>query len=300
LGVWLWASEPVEARLISLWVDGIQDEEIIKLSTTPKFYTISGSIQKSAERIKVVINPFLVRPDHTITIFFDDIVLTNGMFLEDKEIVYKSEDDKYGEWGGQVFKNLVRNPSADRNWLTIKPGILNNIREFTNLPDYAISAIQDTQFTSNFYTASAKNLFKTFWAIFGWNHVKIPPGWYYFLLGITIAGILNGFSYLLKSWGKYNLRWKLSVFWLGFGTGTIWFAAIARTSLPFWNSSLFIPAARYAYPVILPTMMIIMSGLLFLGKSPRSQKWGSFFLITILVILDIVSIFSIYRFYYQI
>jgi hypothetical protein len=69
------------------------------------------------------------------------------------------------------------------------------------------------------------------------------------------------------------------------------------------GGSYFIPVARYAYPAIIPTMLFLNLGWLELIRGAEKYlklpyKVSYVLLVLFFVVLNVISIFSIYRFYY--
>ncbi len=92
-------------------------------------------------------------------------------------------------------------------------------------------------------------------------------------------------------------RQLLSAGWLLIGVLFIWTTAILRTDFPFWGEKLQIPVGRYAYPAVIPTIIILSVGWLWLSNK-LAKKWiGIFLIIVSFIILDIISIVTIYNFY---
>ena len=48
---------------------------------------------------------------------------------------------------------------------------------------YHLLGLLDWAYAGGFYKASLVNVFQTFWARFGWNHVGLAPAWYWLLAG---------------------------------------------------------------------------------------------------------------------
>ena len=298
LGAWVWASEPLEIRSPALWVDGNYLAKQSRITTTPTFLAVSGTIPKNTKLIRIVLDPQVQSIDQSVTIYYDGIVLAEGLHPQAEGPIFNDPKGYQGIWGEEKFDNLARNPSAENSWVIIKPATYQFISKFISaLPFHSVSAIQDYQAMGNIYFLSLKNLFQSFWARFGWNHIRLPNIWYRFLALITVismAGILWGF---IETWQERALQWKIAVLWLILAGGLIWVAAIMRLELPVWNSNVFIPSARYAYPAITPTMFVFVAGWRFIINRLPYQHIGRILLVFSLVVLDIFSLITIFKFY---
>ncbi|MFQ5615994.1 MAG: hypothetical protein ACE5GO_06000 [Anaerolineales bacterium] len=157
--------------------------------------------------------------------------------------------------------------------------------------------MQDYRVTRNYYLGTIKNLFQSFWARFGWNHIRLTRGWYYFLALASVTGVAGAIWGAYKYWSCRPIQWKVSVIWLAIAGGVMWVAALARQSLPFWESLYFIPSARYAYPAMIPTMLVIAGGWVFLANRTSYKKVLTILPIVLLVALDISSLLVIIQYY---
>jgi hypothetical protein len=150
-----------------------------------------------------------------------------------------------------------------------------------------------------YYRSAIKNLFQTFWAAFGWGHIRLQPAWLYYVLGmVTLFGIIG--AVVAASRRRFRLPWELVLF-LGAAIIWMWGAAFMR-GLGSVVGEIFIPSARYAYPAAIPTMLILCLGWIELlpinqhNRYPallRLVPYGVFFLA--LNLISLVTIILYYR-----
>jgi hypothetical protein len=167
-------------------------------------------------------------------------------------------------------------------------------------PGYLIASIQDLRISQGIYKSVFTNLFQSFWARFGWNHIRLPSRWYWGLVILSFAGIAGSFYFLVTNFKKgiaLSSRQLLSAGWLLLGLLLVWIGAILRTDFPYWGDKTFIPGARYAYPVVIPTIMVFSVGWYWLSRKLPKKRIGIILVILIFIILDIFSIVTIYNFY---
>jgi hypothetical protein len=120
-------------------------------------------------------------------------------------------------------------------------------------------------------------------------------------LGIfTLSGLTGA---LAAFWRKRKeiIHWDVFLF-LGLALIGIWGAAFLRGLSSVLEGRNLIPVARYAYPVIIPTMLILNSGwfevIRWIEKYLKiSQKVLLGMLILCFILLDILSVYSIYQYY---
>ena len=167
-------------------------------------------------------------------------------------------------------------------------------------PGLTIGLLQDPAPLVPYYKSATKMLFHTFWARFGWAQVTLVGYRPYSILGFfTLLGFAGAVVAFWRS--RKQIRWELLIF-LGLALVSLWGAALLRGITSYINGGYFIPVARYAFPVIIPSMLILNIGWLeimrwiehYLKVPQRSQLWV---LISLFVLLDILSIYSIYKFY---
>jgi hypothetical protein len=82
----------------------------------------------------------------------------------------------------------------------------------------------------------------------------------------------------------------------------IWGSALLRGVTSVIGGSYFFPVARYAYPAIIPTMLILNIGWLEITRwiekfGKVKQKYQLWVLVAVFILLDILSVYSIYKFY---
>jgi hypothetical protein len=93
---------------------------------------------------------------------------------------------------------------------------------------------------------------------------------------------------------KTHLRWAV---WLLIVTGLlVWLNALLRPH-PLVIEP-FIPAARYAYPAIVPTVLFMVAGWLNLAPRPF-RRWAIWLALAILLTIDVVSVWTLWTFHYR-
>jgi hypothetical protein len=309
LGAWMWASQPMEIDSVQLRVfDGDQVfVEKMVLTDSPQFYAFTLVPQGNTQRTWVMLRPSESREiEVPVEIYYDGIVLAEGEFSLNQTPQF-SGDGSTGTWGGIPFENLLRNGSAEQSWLYLRPWAEQlGLKVFRDRerPSLTIYSIIDLPSTGWYFRNAATHLFRTFWAKFGWGHVSLSGAKpYRFLLIFTLAGLL-GFFWAFWQRRKHlkNLPWDIMVF-LGFALGSIWSLALLRGA-GYVFTPVYWPVARYAYPVIIPTVLILCMGWYTLLK--MLSKWlrlpdlvmyiiyvGMLFIINFYALISIASFYSI-------
>jgi hypothetical protein len=302
LGAWVWSDESVQVSLIELWVDGVRTPQEITVDREPTFSSFQAKIPPDAKNVQIFIMPFIEGDSQPTNIFLDGLVFLEGAWSQSSSPVFDDNTANTGVWDERRFTNLARNPSFETSWLTLKPEIESQIYKRMKIinPSYLLASIQDLETSRGIYRSAFTNLFQSFWARFGWNHIRLASGWYWGLVILTIAGIGGSLYFLVASFNKgtdLSSRQSLSAGWLLTGMLFIWIGAILRTDFPFGFDEVFIPPARYAYPAVIPTIIVLSVGWYWLSRR-FTWKWiGIILVILSFILLDIFSIVRIYNFY---
>jgi hypothetical protein len=253
----------------------------------------------------VILDPLLSVPDSEIRVFYDGITLVSGDFSNSSSPEFDDNFTQSGLWAGKPINNIIRNASVETSWPRLRPKVDSAIQRFTPLkPSWMLNSILDWENSKWYYQEASSNLLRTFWGKFGWGHVPIIGRKPYRVPGlITLLGVACGVWWAIRR--LTTSSFELPVF-LGITLLLVWGAALLRgmSSIEFSIIFLFIPAARYAYPAIVPTVMLLNAGWLALAEQLENRlripKFALLFLYLFFFIgLDIISLISIYRFYYS-
>ena len=312
LGFWVWASRPevITAPQVRV-LDGRQQfgGEPLPVDETPRFFAFTFTPQGNTAITWVELAPGAGASATTpLEIFYDGLVLTAG-----DHAAAPPPDAESQTWGGTPYQNLLRNPSAERGWVYLRPwadALMTRLfadykgqRHFS----FTLYTLLDWPSSGWYYRAVATILLRSFWARFGWGHVPLLAGpWlgkpYRLLAAVTLLG-LGGVP--LALWQRRRrlaeLPWgRLSV--LAAATGLVWGMTLVRGAT-YVLVRFFSPVARYAYPAIIPTMFFLTLGWLAwwhpVERRLRLPGWavyalyGGFF-----GLLNAYALASIYVFYH--
>jgi hypothetical protein len=302
LGAWIWADKPATVQTPILRVAGQSIVKQVEINEEPRFFSVSEKIGSNASQLNITLSPVDNLVDESLTVYYDGIVVVEGRWQGDTPPIFNDSTGREGVWGGEEFLNLVRNPSAEiagpqvRGWVETVIG-----NRFPGNPALILGLLFDPTPITSYYTATIKSLLQTFWARFGWAHVVLRGFRPYTILGIfTLSGLTGA---LAAFWRKRKeiIHWDVFLF-LGLALIGIWGAAFLRGLSSVLEGRNLIPVARYAYPVIIPTMLILNSGwfevIRWIEKYLKiSQKVLLGMLILCFILLDILSVYSIYQYY---
>ena len=304
LGAWMWASEPVTARTPILVDDfgNRSDPEEVTLGLQPTFIATWATLPENTVRVWISLEPLTNTVDEEIRIYYDDVVVAPGLRPLNENPRFINGSTESGEWGGVSFNNLIRNRSAELSGLRLRPWVDQfgmKILPDRGRPSIILYSLLDHSAAGWYYNIAAENLLKTFWAKFGWGHVTLLGSKPYRLLGlITILGLLGGVIGIIKY--RKHIHWSALIF-LGVVVMVIWGMAWTRGAIYLFHR-IFIPSARYAYPVIIPTTFFLVLGWrLIIQSIERFLRLPTWFHVVVylalMISLDIYAIISIVRFY---
>jgi dolichyl-phosphate-mannose-protein mannosyltransferase len=305
LGAWIWATRPLAINPLTLY-DGQQSfSPAIQVDTSPKFFALSVVLGSDASHARVILTPGNSDIAEENTVFYDGLVLAEGKLPLDTVPQFSGPDAQQGIWGGQPFSNILRNASVEIVGPGIKPWPVESRPELLiySSPELMLGSLLDWRGAGWYYQATAQNLLKTFWAKFGWGHVPLSLPFTthpYFLLAILTCVGLGGAA--IRLWNRrFSLSWNLLLF-VAIATIGIWGQTFLRGTHSLVYPGAFIPGARYTYPVIVPTLLVLNAGWLEIAcylscqlRLTSTMKYVVFFLF--FLSLDLAALFSIIHYY---
>jgi len=295
-GAWLWASEAATACLPAIYTTEISQASCLPIPVTPEpvFHAISITVPADSSLLRVA----LLAPQTDA--FYDGLVLIEGDFAARGTPSFSTPDGSHGEWDGEPFTNYLRNASAERSWLTIWPAMDALISRLAYIQlAIGMTSLSDLPATSWYYRSTGAALLRTFWGRFGWGHVSLPGGKPYRLLGsVTLIGLAGLLSLAWRR--RRSLPWVWIALLLSMTT-LCWGAALMRGNHSLIGT-VFIPPARYAYPAMIATLLLLTAGWLEIGR--LAQRWcriplqaSALLYILAFLALDILSLATIIAYY---
>jgi hypothetical protein len=303
LGAWMWASEPVETTTPVLNFGDHSYSRPVTLGVNPAWYALQIPSIDDPQRLWITLGPKLDPSGKDISIYFDGLVIVEGHRPVDSPPQFSDQGGNAGFWGGQPFTNLIRNGSAEISGPRVQPWIEKTIvAAFPsyNAPSFILAYLLDWSGANWHYWASGARLFRTFWAKFGWGNVPLlghKP--YRVLLEFTLLGILGATIGLYRR--RKSLLWSVLLI-MGVSLSGIWFGALIRGLSVFSAQRLWIPVARYAYPAVIPTLLVLSVGWLEVlrgvGRLVHLPEWGQIGLyFGLFFVLDVYSMVSIFTYF---
>jgi hypothetical protein len=300
LGMWAWASEPVNISYPQLRVNGgdIIQAGWVQLNNHPTFYSSTGLVPEDASWVVLTISPGV--HNSKLEIYWDCLILIKGDYGPEPLPNPMDKNCAQIGWGDQVHENYIRNASGEKAWPVLNDKIASFVDKRFSFAVVNLYAVLDHQSTWQYFYSTSAHLFRTFWGKFGWGEVSLlgsKP--YRVFLFLTVAAIIGWVVALWKDRPQlYN-----SIFLF------LALAAISQIVMTLfrgagnWYNYIYTPNARYAYPSIFPIGVIMSIGWWSLTHNYfRSGKYNTLLFVFLFVsigILNVWAMFSIWTFYYR-
>ena len=300
LGAWIWADHPQQIHFPSLGSGSQITSKTISIGIQPTFNVLTVTLTGDINHLRVNLAPITGAAAAANTIYYSGLVLAEGERPTDALPQFSDTTGSQGRWGSRYFQNLLRNPNAQQGWLRLRPRLESALSKmFPAQASLILPSMLDWRGSENYYRTAAGQLFRSFWAKFGWGHVSLLGDKPYRWLAVSsLFAVLGSGIFVVRRWRL--LPWKVIVV-LALTAVTIWGATLLR-GINYIDEGTFFPSARYAYPAIIPTMMLFSIGWLQILRIPgdwlhvsRRWQWGIYILV--LLGLDLFAVASIYAYY---
>jgi hypothetical protein len=301
LGAWIWASQTRTVHTPVLDDENDRAFQEVAVGPSPTYFSYTTTLDVDADRIKVILSPTDGEVDKALSVYYDGVVLVKGDIPLADESCSFSSDGAMISWRGQEYANFIRNPSAEYVWPWVRGWVDRRLSGIFPAPaSQIVGTLLDWRSSAWYFRATFRQLFQTFWAKFGWAHVPLVGHKPYRVLGLfTVAGLMGA---MVGLWRRRRLMSWETLFFFACALVLVWGFALMRGSSSILEGNILIPSARYAYPVVIPTMLILTFGwievlntLRYWLKLPLYAEYLAYFGLWLL--LDLVSIISIAKFY---
>jgi hypothetical protein len=259
LGAWMWSDTPVKINSPFIKEDGNTYSQQFEIDAKPRFYAFHATIAENTSQMQIILAPYIPAEVGATNIYFDGIVLAQGNRPLNQIPDFANKIATHGSWGEQPFMNLVHGGSGESPWPFVRPWADKLIgRYFPGRPSEILGAVLDWRPVAWYYRTTLQNLAFTFWARFGWGHVKLLGNRFVdpILLILSLLGLLGTILAIIRQRGR--LPWPIITFF-SLVLLLIWGPAVVR-GVGSLTGSVFIPSARYAYPAIIPSDLLLVYG----------------------------------------
>lgn len=300
VGAWIWADQPVEGKPIIV-DDGVAGQgEIVEVGVTPTFVSFPVTLDSNASFVNIIIQSIKDQDNPGNRLYVDGLVFVQGDYSEATSPEWGDDSGQVVYWADDQLTNHVRNPSFEQPWIRLRASLFASIlgRWYTTASQ-AVTSLGDWASSAWYYRVTLTNLLQTFWGKFGWGHIPLLAGKLYWLMAlVTALGLIGSIDRLWQR--RKVVRWDiLGILALAMVFGWLFAAGRGVTSL---SGQVFIASSRYAYPVIIPTLLLLVSGWKALVDSMR--RYVNLPRVTLYLLyaiglfgLDLASWWSIIRYY---
>jgi len=231
-------------------------------------------------------------------VFWDDIVLIEGLVGAEGGLpVFDNRDSSSGVWNGIRFSNLLKNGSAEQHWNNAPDSFWSFMINYgtgtwANRLNGQLFTLYDLDRTGLGYFAGIRAMFVTFWGSFVGGDWPGLARWHYVVAIVFLIISLYG-------WLRYvNFDSTLKVIPLGLPL-CFWCLVLAylitgilRMEISAeWVPPLYYSTSRFILPAIIPVMLLLISGLVFL----TSRKLSRLLIATLVLLIFLANSWMLLR-----
>jgi hypothetical protein len=266
VGGWVWASRPASVPGPGVMFDRGDFNVVvvtppISVTTTPTFVAWQFEVPESTGSLHYFLSAAIAPGDAPVTIYADGAVLAAGRYPAGEAPQFDDDAARGGVWGGERFINLVRNPSAEGVGPRLRGAIERTSYAYLRRsPSQFLVALLDVERTGRIilFDVAPWMIFALFGA-YAWSQVRLEGGWWPWVCGVAVAGGLAG---SLWWWVRRRARapaaTRAALAFLALVALALWANAALR-ALPLLRTEP-LPFPRYAFPAILPTVLVLIGG----------------------------------------
>lgn len=306
LGSWIWASEPTEVDMpfLALNANGERvnsEQKRVTVTTEPTFFSFSTLIPSGTERGLVIISPNSKNTNsEPNAIYYDGLVMVAGEHTENPPIFLDPGGDQV-IWDNQQYENIIRNGSAEQGWLRASPLVQSKMDPPLNFkPSLTLAFLQDLHGSKWYFRAAFRMLFQTFWGRFARAQAPLLGNNYSILEIASLLSVIGIAIMLIRR--NIKIPWNILLLFF-FAAAISWGAAVLRGINEIITLRPTIPWARYAFPAIIPTAALLISGWrevfhLIQRFAKLSPLYTKIVFIAFLLGLDIFALLSIMSYFH--
>ncbi len=208
---------------------------------------------------------------------------------------YDADDERFGHWGGYPFVNLVANASAEHAWPRPRASIDDRFRALArHRPSEIFLSLIDLERNGKLLATWAAPL-----AVdeivdrMAWGQVRLGhPIAVWVLRGFIGVALVGYIIWMSGSAGRMPARLRAALMFSALAAMLIWGATILRP-LPALAPVINIPATRYAFPAIVPTILVLLGGWLAVARRPEAVA----VVVGAALVLNVISILTLRAFF---
>ena len=290
IGAYLWAEAPTTARIGVIRNDAttepVTETWPVDVTTTPTWVALHYEVRRGGTMLQFFVDGARVNTDDTL--YVDGALLAAGAWPLDSAPT-PDADGTAGNWGGERYTNLLANPGFE----AASP----HLRGYTEWPlqpllrrspSQLIASLADPARVVPIITGDVLPwlVFATSGA-FGWSDIQLEGAWWTPLFALWIALACAGTVRWLMQTRLAHERGRRMMFVLcGVVLVLLWGNTILRV-LPLLRAEP-LPFPRYAFAAIIPTMLLLVGGIVRLVPA-RWRPGAATLVLAGLVVLNTVA-----------
>ena len=304
VGGWMWAETPTTTVELGLaWSEqgSVRMDNItapVTLTTTPTFVVYTFTVPERVGKLfYTVVAKKAIEGEQPSLVYLDGAVLVQGKYTAQVMPEFRDVDARTGVWDGQNFVNLVRNASGEAAWPRVRPWVAETLPRLVNRERlWVVAPLFDVERMLPFIWRTA-----TEWLLYGlfgrfaWGHVTLVSILSPVLFQVlAVISLLGSTTWWFRSKPAPYVRPALA--FLAIAGLVVWVSVSLWPLSYFFISRTPMPASRYTFPIIVPTVLVMVGG--WWALWPRQYRFvGLWTIIIAMVLLDVISIWTIWSYY---
>lgn len=262
IGAWMWADRPAELRTPNLHLYETNQNlfRVVSVGVDPTFFAFTETITAPSWRAWIELAPTAAADPAPLQVFYDGVVLAEGSYPTTQPPTFNSSQAGSGIWAGRPFVNLARNASAESAGLRVRlwaDQLGASILPDRTRPSWIMGVLLDLRGAGWFHRELSWYMFRSFWGRFGWGHVLMLGSRPYRALAVVTGLALAGAAIFL--WRRRRLLSLEMLTFLGLSAAAAWIMTLVRSE-NYVLLRIYYPPARYAYPAIIPMLLLLHTG----------------------------------------
>jgi hypothetical protein len=305
VGGWLWAEQEARVLAPGLVLSPVGTTllqpltEPVTIATTPTFVAHTFEVPETTGTAYYALftGPGTAggTTQEPLDLYLDGAFLVVGELPAGVEPQIEGQSLVVGE---TMLRNFVRNPEGAAAWPRVRPWINQALARYGERnPAYVLAALTDIGRSGPFLAGTIlPYLVRDFFGAFAWGHVRLEGGiWNALMVGLVIGALAGNVKWLAQSRAGHARTIRSALLLLGLVALLIWGLALIWP-LPYPWARITWPSARYAHPVIIPTLLFLVGGWWALWPR-RARLLGMLALLLCLLVMNVAAIITISSYY---
>ena len=269
IGGWLWSDRAGQpAQLGMRYSTMIQRAAVtttvpVTLTTTPVFTTMTFAAPPELATLSFVLSANDSPNALSGRVLLDGATVVKGDFRSTLVPQFADQRATTGVWNGTSFTNLLRNGSGEQSGPRIQPWIEHVMYRYIHRsPAQVVAALFDFDRVGKQITIGiVPQTFDSFAGWFAWGSIRFSsPAWVLFSRCFGLLTLVSAWYWFFQRRNRVEPTVYWSLVLLGVAAALAWGNTVLRP-LPLLGENDAIPIARYTFPAIIATCLVLIGGL---------------------------------------